>query len=133
MTWKQYGESLEENLEELSGRLRRRAYRAKPVRRSFILKADDKQRIAALEVSPLLANIFLHYVFDEWAHDWRRQSGRGEVLTVFVGNKPADVVVNSPTPPSLGCWNIPTPVSKFLPGRVNGAWRYFVRAKHCQR
>ena len=25
-------------------------------------------------VSPLLANVYLHYVFDLWAHQWRRLS-----------------------------------------------------------
>ena len=51
-TWCQYGESLESNLADLAGRLRRRAYRAKPVRRVFISKADGRQRplgVTALE------------------------------------------------------------------------------------
>lgn len=43
-TWKQYGEKLEENLQDLSDRLKRGAYRAKPVRRTYIPKADGKQR-----------------------------------------------------------------------------------------
>src|SRR4030067_1388617 len=43
-TWKHYGEDLEENLQELSARLRRGAYRAKPVRRAYIPKADGRQR-----------------------------------------------------------------------------------------
>ena len=42
--WRTYGEQLETNLEALSSRLRRGAYRAKPVRRVFILKADGRQR-----------------------------------------------------------------------------------------
>jgi RNA-directed DNA polymerase len=33
-------------------------------------------------VSPLLANVYLHYVFDLWAHQWRRQHARGEVIVV---------------------------------------------------
>src|SRR5215212_8406491 len=37
-TWRQYGEKLESNLTDLAGRLRRGAYRAKPVRRVFITK-----------------------------------------------------------------------------------------------
>jgi retron-type reverse transcriptase len=32
-------------------------------------------------VSPLLANIYLHYVFDLWADKWRRQAGRGDVTS----------------------------------------------------
>jgi RNA-directed DNA polymerase len=43
-TWRQYGENLESNLAELSARLRRGAYRAKPVRRVFITKEDGRQR-----------------------------------------------------------------------------------------
>jgi group II intron reverse transcriptase/maturase len=35
-------------------------------------------------VSPLLANVYLHYVFDLWAHQWRKRSARGEmILTRF--------------------------------------------------
>jgi group II intron reverse transcriptase/maturase len=32
--------------------------------------------------SPLLANVYLHYVFDLWAHAWRRRHARGEVIIV---------------------------------------------------
>jgi RNA-directed DNA polymerase len=30
-------------------------------------------------ISPLLANIYLHYVLDEWAHEWRGRWAAGEV------------------------------------------------------
>jgi len=43
-TWQAYGEALEENLQDLSARLKRGAYRAKPVRRAYIPKADGRQR-----------------------------------------------------------------------------------------
>src|SRR5882724_1120171 len=33
-------------------------------------------------ISPLLANIYLHYVFDLWAHRWRRHHARGDVILV---------------------------------------------------
>src|SRR6266571_1658520 len=42
--WRPYGEALEENLADLSGRLKRGAYRAKPVKRTYIPKADGRQR-----------------------------------------------------------------------------------------
>src|SRR5215470_1618961 len=51
-TWRHYGEKLETNLQDLSDRLRRGAYRAKPVRRVYIPKADGRQRplgVTALE------------------------------------------------------------------------------------
>ena len=196
-TWQHYGENLEANLRDLSTRLRRGAYRAKPVRRAYILKADGRQRslgVPALEdkivqravvavlnaiyetdflgfsygfrlgrsphqaldaltvgierkkvnwvldadirgffdtldhgwlvrfiehrvadrrvvrlirkwlsagvledgrrtrsqvgtvqggsISPLLANLYLHYVFDLWVHRWRRKQARGDVMVV---------------------------------------------------
>jgi group II intron reverse transcriptase/maturase len=31
-------------------------------------------------VSPLLSNVYLHYVFDLWADRWRRQHARGDVV-----------------------------------------------------
>ena len=32
--------------------------------------------------SPLLANIYLHYVFDLWAERWRRQEATGDMIVV---------------------------------------------------
>ena len=195
--WKHYGEQLGDNLQDLSHRLKRGAYRAKPVRRAYIEKADGRQRplgVPALEdkivqravvevlgaiyeqdfvgfsygfrpgrgphdalnaltvaiqtrkvswvldadiksffdtlhhswlvkfvehrvadrrivrliqkwlragvleegrrtrsevgtvqggsISPLLANIYLHYVFDLWAQRWRKKQARGQVIVV---------------------------------------------------
>jgi RNA-directed DNA polymerase len=51
-TWRHYGEDLERNLQDLSERLQRGAYRAKPVRRAFIPKPDGRERplgVPALE------------------------------------------------------------------------------------
>jgi RNA-directed DNA polymerase len=196
-TWRHYGERLEENLHNLSERLKRGAYRARPVRRVYIPKADGRQRPIGLptledkivqravvevlnaiyecdflgfsygfrperhqhqaldalymgiytrkvswvldadiraffdtlghewlvkfvehriadrrivrliqkwlragvledgkricsevgtvqggSVSPLLANIYLHYVFDLWIHQWRKEQARGDVIVV---------------------------------------------------
>jgi RNA-directed DNA polymerase len=43
-TWQHYREGLEGNLQDLSARLKRGAYRARPVRRVFIPKSDGRQR-----------------------------------------------------------------------------------------
>jgi len=195
--WQTYGEDLEDNLQDLSERLKRGAYRAQPVRRVYIPKGDGRQRpigVPTLEdkivqrstvevlnavyeadflgfsygfrpgrsqhnaldavsvaiqarkvswvldadirgffdaidhewlmrfvehriadkrvlrhirkwlnagvlegeewkqpedgtpqggsISPLLANIYLHYAFDLWVHQWRRRHARGEVIVV---------------------------------------------------
>jgi RNA-directed DNA polymerase len=204
-TWRHYGEGLEGNLLDLSERLKRGGYRAKPVRRAYIPKADGRQRplgVTALEdkivqratvdvlnaiyetdflgfsygfrpgrsqhnaldalyaglvtkkvswvldmdirgffdaidhgwlvkfvehrvadkrvvrliqkwlnagvledgvrtqsetgapqggsASPLLSNVYLHYAFDLWAHNWRRKHARGDLVIVRYAD---DVVV----------------------------------------
>src|ERR1019366_5941097 len=33
-------------------------------------------------ISPLLANIYLHFVFDLWALQWRRRTARGDMVMV---------------------------------------------------
>ena len=33
-------------------------------------------------ISPLLANIYMYYVFDLWAHRWRRREAQGDVVIV---------------------------------------------------
>lgn len=51
-TWESYGKGLEDNLQALSKQLKSGAYKAKPVRRVYIPKADGKQRplgVTALE------------------------------------------------------------------------------------
>jgi group II intron reverse transcriptase/maturase len=49
-TWRAYGEDLEGNLQDLSDRLRRGAYRARPVRRVYIPKTDGRRRPIGLPV-----------------------------------------------------------------------------------
>src|SRR5438445_2598416 len=52
-TWEQYGEKLEENLQVLSARLKRGAYRAKPVRRVYIPKVGKPGELRPLGVPAL--------------------------------------------------------------------------------
>jgi group II intron reverse transcriptase/maturase len=33
-------------------------------------------------VSPVLANLYLHYVFDLWVHQWRKRNAQGDVIVV---------------------------------------------------
>lgn len=50
VTWQHYGENLESNLQDLASRLKRGAYRAKPVERVFIAKTDGRQRPIGIPV-----------------------------------------------------------------------------------
>ncbi|MBS3678581.1 MULTISPECIES: reverse transcriptase domain-containing protein, partial [Klebsiella pneumoniae complex] len=36
-------------------------------------RASEEGTPQGAVISPLLANIYLHYVFDLWAHQWRRR------------------------------------------------------------
>ena len=43
-TWQEYGQELEEHLQDLHGRIHRGAYQAQPSRRVWIPKADGRKR-----------------------------------------------------------------------------------------
>lgn len=84
-TWRHYGERLDERLQDLSHRLQRGAYRAKPVRRTYILKADGRQRplgITALEdkivqrATVEVLNAIYEQDFAEFSYGFR--SGRSQ-------------------------------------------------------
>lgn len=59
-TWASYGEELEQNLQRLSSKLARRAYRPPAVRRVYIPKADGRER--ALGVPALEDKLVQHVV-----------------------------------------------------------------------
>jgi RNA-directed DNA polymerase len=92
-TWKHYGERLEENLQELSGRLKRGAYRAKPVRRTYIPKPDGRQRplgVPALEdklvqrtVAEVLGAIY-EADFKGFSYGFRPGRGQHDALDAVV-------------------------------------------------
>jgi len=47
-----------------------------------VVTGDDRGTGQGSVISPLLANIYLHYVFDLWAERWRRQEARGDMIIV---------------------------------------------------
>jgi RNA-directed DNA polymerase len=44
--------------------------------------ATTEGTVQGASVSPLLSNVYLHYVFDLWADRWRRRQARGEMIIV---------------------------------------------------
>jgi group II intron reverse transcriptase/maturase len=53
-------------------------------------KASEEGTPQGSALSPLLANLYLHYVFDLWIQQWRSRHARGEVIVVRFAD---DVVV----------------------------------------
>ncbi|MGM4954010.1 reverse transcriptase domain-containing protein [Bradyrhizobium barranii] len=49
---------------------------------AFLRAARSKTHAAKGRISPLLANIFLHYILDLWADHWSRRHAGGRVVTV---------------------------------------------------
>src|SRR2546421_6638286 len=47
-----------------------------------VLTVSDRGTGQGSVISPLLANIYLHYTFDLWANRWRRQEARGGMIVV---------------------------------------------------
>ncbi len=45
-------------------------------------KATQAGTVQGGSISPLLANVYLHYVFDTWVKRWRRTQARGDVIVV---------------------------------------------------
>ncbi len=54
------------------------------------VKISDKGTGQGSVASPLLANVYLHYVFDLWADRWRRREATGNVIIVRYAD---DIVV----------------------------------------
>jgi len=43
---------------------------------------SDQGTVQGAVISPLLANVYLHYVFDLWAAQWRRRAATGDMIMV---------------------------------------------------
>lgn len=55
-----------------------------------IVTVDDRGTGQGSVISPLLANIYLHYVFDLWAERWRQREATGDMIIVRYAD---DVIV----------------------------------------
>src|ERR1700721_4792347 len=47
-----------------------------------VVTVDDRGTGQGSVISPLLANIYLHYCFDLWAERWRRREAQGDMIVV---------------------------------------------------
>src|SRR5882724_666876 len=47
-----------------------------------IVKTSDRGTGQGAVISPLLANIYLHYVLDLWANSWRQHEAKGDMIIV---------------------------------------------------
>ena len=55
-----------------------------------IVTIEEKGTGQGSVISPLLANVYLHYVFDLWAERWRRREAKGDMIVVRYAD---DIVV----------------------------------------
>jgi hypothetical protein len=55
-----------------------------------VVTVSDKGTGQGSVISPLLANVYLHYVFDLWAERWRRREAKGDMIIVRFAD---DIVV----------------------------------------
>ena len=67
--------------------------------------------------SPLLANVYLHYVFDLWVEVWRKKVAKGDVIVVRYAD---DLVVG---------FQYRTDADRFGSGWPSSVWNY-TRTRH---
>src|SRR6266403_3965807 len=93
LTWKDYEQDLERNLEDLHARVHRGAYRALPSRRTYIPKPDVRQRplaIAALEdkivqrATAAVLNAIYQEDFLGFSYGFRPKRGQHNALDALV-------------------------------------------------
>jgi hypothetical protein len=63
-----------------------------------VVTVSDRGRGKGSVISPLLANIYLHYVFDLWAERWRRREATGDMIIVRYADDWSSASSTRPTP-----------------------------------
>ena len=93
LTWTEYEQNLDRNIEDLHARVHRGAYRALPSRRTYIPKADGKQRplaVAALEdkIVQRATAAVLNAIYEEdflgFSYGFRPKRGQHNALDALV-------------------------------------------------
>jgi group II intron reverse transcriptase/maturase len=136
VTWQQYGEALEENLSDLADRLRRKAYRARPVRRTYISKTDGRLRplgVTALEdkivqkVATEVLNAIFEPAFLGFSYGFRPKRSQHNALdALWVGltQKKVNWVLDADVSGFFDCLNHSW-LMRFVEHRISD--RYFLR------
>ncbi len=57
-----------------------------------VVTVSDKGTGQGSVASPLLANVYLHYVFDLWAARWRRREATGDMIIVGIAKLTASSI-----------------------------------------
>jgi RNA-directed DNA polymerase len=107
VTWQQYGEEVEEQIQDLHDRIHRGAYRALPTKRKYIPKEDGRQRplgIAALEdkiVQQAVVTV-LNEIYEEdflgFSYGFRPKRGQHDALdalTVGIKRKKVNWILDA--------------------------------------
>src|SRR2546421_3192402 len=107
LTWRDYEQNLERNLEDLHARVHRGAYRALPARRVYIPKPDGRQRplaVAALEdkIVQRATAAVLNAIYEEdfLGFSYGFRPGRGahdalDALAVGIGSKQVNWILDA--------------------------------------
>jgi RNA-directed DNA polymerase len=67
-----------------------------------IVTIEEKGTGQGSVISPLLANVYLHYVFDLWAERWRRREATGDMIMVSTPTTSSSASSMRATPAASG-------------------------------
>lgn len=89
-----------------------------------VITVSDKGTGQGSVISPLLANVYLHYVIDLWADRWRRREAKGDMIIVAkrASGTTCDTLTTSSSALS----------TRRTPGVSGTRWRSGCRSSRCR-
>ena len=94
-----------------------------------IVRVSEQGTAQGAVISPLLANIYLHYAFDLWANRWRQREATGDMIILRYAD---DTVVGAvlvfrdalrPDEDPVRSGGVDDPTGGFLDGAPDAPWR----------